>query len=65
MSKLQGKIKFYSEDRGYGFINQKNGEDVFVHFSGLIDKISENDEVSFDVVDGKKGKNAINVELIG
>ena len=65
MSKLQGKIKFYSEDRGYGFINQENGEDVFVHFSGLIDKISENDEVSFDVVDGKKGKNAINVELIG
>ena len=43
---------------------QENGEDVFVHTSGLIDQIRENDEVTYDVERGKKGMNAVNVELL-
>ena len=58
-----GKVKFFNETKGFGFITDENGADVFVHVSGLNDEIRENDEVTFDVQDGKKGLNAINVSL--
>jgi len=64
MSKLQGKIKFYDSVKGFGFISQEDGQEIFVHVTGLIDDIYENDKVTFDVTDGKKGKNAINVEVV-
>lgn len=59
----KGTVKFFNETKGFGFIKGENGEDIFVHVTGLTDEIRENDEVTFDVQDGKKGLNAINVCL--
>ncbi len=59
----EGTVKFFNETKGFGFIKPNNGsEDIFVHVSGLIDEVRENDNVTFDVQDGKKGLNAINVK---
>lgn len=58
-----GTVKFYNVAKGFGFITDENGTDVFVHATGLIDEIRENDQVTFDVTDGKKGLNAINVAV--
>lgn len=59
-----GTIKFFNEGKGFGFIKpDAGGEDIFVHVSGLIDQIQENDKVKFEVERGKKGLNAVNVEL--
>ncbi len=59
-----GKVKFYNASKGFGFIIKDNsGEEVFVHQSGLIDEVKQNDNVTFDIVDGRKGKNAVNVKL--
>ena len=61
----EGTVKFYNNARGYGFIKPSDSvEDIFVHESGLINEIRENDKVKFDVEQGKKGLNAINVEVI-
>jgi len=61
----QGTVKFFNEEKGFGFIVPSNGgQDVFVHSTGLIDKIRENDNVEFDVENGKKGLNAVNVKVI-
>lgn len=61
----EGKVKFFNNSKGYGFINaDESSEDIFVHASGLIDEIREDDRVQFEVEQGKKGLNAINVELI-
>ncbi|WP_372645046.1 cold-shock protein [Ancylomarina sp.] len=60
----QGTVKFYNETKGFGFIkNNETEEDIFVHVTGLIDKIDQGDVVSFDVVEGKKGMNAVNVKI--
>lgn len=60
-----GTVKFFNELKGFGFIKpESTGEDIFVHVSGLINDIRENDRVKFDVEQGKKGLNAINVEVI-
>ena len=59
----KGTVKFYNEAKGFGFIKKEDGKEVFVHSSGLIDKIRENDNVSFDITEGKKGPNAVNVKL--
>ena len=62
---MEGTVKFFNDAKGFGFIKPSNsGEDVFVHSSGLIDQISENDKVKFEVEKGKKGMNAVRVELI-
>lgn len=62
---MQGTVKFFNEAKGFGFIKPNDSkEDVFVHSSGLIDEIRENDEVEYEVERGKKGLNAINVKRI-
>ena len=61
----KGTVKFFNNDKGYGFITSNTtGTDIFVHYSGLIDEITENDEVTYDEETGRKGMNAINVELV-
>ncbi len=59
----KGTVKFFNEAKGFGFIKEDNGQEVFVHVSGITEEIRENDEVMFDVQEGKKGLNAINVKL--
>ncbi|CAH0995945.1 Cold shock-like protein [Emticicia aquatica] len=62
----QGKVKFFNLTKGFGFITDNaTGEEFFVHVSGLKDEIRENDSVEFEVQQGKKGANAVNVKLIG
>jgi CspA family cold shock protein len=61
----KGKVKFFSESRGFGFIIEDESEtDYFVHVSGLIDEIHEGDNVEFEVKEGRKGLNAVNVKVI-
>ncbi|MEZ4840423.1 MAG: cold shock domain-containing protein [Flavobacteriaceae bacterium] len=61
----EGTVKFFNKSKGFGFIKVSGSEeDIFVHESGLIDDINENDKVKFDTEQGKKGINAVNVELI-
>lgn len=65
MSELTGVVKFFNESKGFGFLkDNKSGTEYFVHATNLIDRIQENDEVSFDLTEGKKGLNAINVKII-
>ncbi|MES2730314.1 MAG: cold shock domain-containing protein [Bacteroidota bacterium] len=60
-----GTVKFFNETKGFGFIkDSQTSQDIFVHVTGLVDKIRENDEVTFDVTEGKKGLNAINVRVV-
>ncbi|MEP0369082.1 MAG: cold shock domain-containing protein [Cyclobacteriaceae bacterium] len=60
-----GKVKFFNESKGYGFITDLETEkEYFVHISGLIDEVRENDEVTFELKEGKKGLNATNVKLV-
>ncbi len=62
---MQGKVKFFNNSKGFGFItSSESNEDIFVHSSGLIDEIRENDQVKFDLERGKKGMNAVNVEVL-
>jgi CspA family cold shock protein len=59
-----GTVKFFNETKGFGFIkNSETNEDIFVHVTGLIDKIDQGDNVVYDVVEGKKGLNAVNVKI--
>jgi CspA family cold shock protein len=60
----KGIVKFFNETKGFGFIKEEGTDkEFFVHVSGLINKIKDNDEVTFDVEEGKKGINAVNVKL--
>lgn len=59
----KGTVKFFNVTKGFGFIKEEGGQEIFVHATGLIDKIKENDEVVFETQEGKKGINAINVKL--
>ena len=60
-----GTVKFFNNFKGFGFITPDEGDkDVFVHKNGLIDEITEGDKVSYDVEEGPKGLNAVNVKLI-
>lgn len=59
----EGTVKFFNETKGFGFISQANGnEDVFVHNSGLMENVRENDSVTFDIERGQKGLMAVNVK---
>lgn len=61
----EGTVKFFNETKGFGFIiDSENGKDVFVHMSGLVDKVKENDRVSFEVQETPKGLSAVNVKVI-
>lgn len=66
----KGFIKFYKEDRGFGFIKMDNGEDMFVHFSDIADTedtiiLTRGMEVTFDITDGLNGKpKAVNVTIV-
>ena len=58
-----GIVKFFNESKGFGFIKEDNSNrEIFVHVSGLKDKVRQNDKVTFNVVDGKKGQNAVDVK---
>ena len=61
----KGTVKFFNESKGFGFITEEGTDkEHFVHVSGLVDEIRENDEVEFDLQDGRKGLNAVNVRVI-
>ena len=62
---MQGKVKWSSAEKGYGFIEREDGGDVFVHFSAIqgdgFKSLNEGDQVEFDIVDGARGQQAANV----
>ncbi|MEQ9465800.1 MAG: cold shock domain-containing protein [Ekhidna sp.] len=61
----EGVVKFFNTSKGFGFISPTDSrEDIYVHESGLIDEIHENDRVKFDLEKGKKGMNAVNVKVV-
>jgi CspA family cold shock protein len=59
----KGTVKFFNEAKGFGFIKGEDGQEIFVHASGLTEDVRENDEVVYETQDGKKGLNAVNVKL--
>ncbi len=61
----KGTVKFFNEAKGFGFIvEEDSSNEYFVHVTGLIDRIAEGDEVEFELKEGKKGLNAVNVKVI-
>ena len=61
----KGVVKFFDETKGFGFIKPANGgDDIFVHTTGLNQRVRENDEVTYEIEQGKKGLNAVNVTRI-
>ena len=65
---VEGKVKWFNDSKGFGFIEQENGEDVFVHFSSIagdgFKSLGEGDVVEFEIVDGPKGPQASNVSKL-
>jgi len=60
-----GTVKFFNESKGFGFIVDDDSKtEYFVHVSGLVDKINEGDTVEFELTEGKKGLNAVNVKIV-
>ncbi|MDT8394541.1 MAG: cold shock domain-containing protein [Bacteroidales bacterium] len=60
----KGTVKFFNNSKGFGFIkDEESDKEYFVHVTGLIDEVKENDEVTFDLTEGRKGLNAVNVKL--
>jgi CspA family cold shock protein len=61
----KGTVKFFNESKGFGFVTEEgSGTDYFMHISGLIDEVREGDEVEFELKEGKKGMNAVDVKVI-
>ena len=61
----KGTIKFFNESKGFGFIKEEgSNKEHFVHISGLIDEVREGDEDEFELKEGRKGMNAVNVKVI-
>jgi len=64
-TKIRGTVKFFNEEKGFGFIKHDDSvKETFVHANGLIDQIEANDKVEFDVQEGRKGLNAVNVKRV-
>ncbi|MBK9483383.1 MAG: cold shock domain-containing protein [Bacteroidetes bacterium] len=62
---MTGTVKFFNEEKGFGFIkHDDNNKETFVHANGLLDQVETNDKVIFDVQEGRKGLNAVNVKLL-
>ncbi|RLD81100.1 MAG: cold-shock protein [Bacteroidetes bacterium] len=60
----KGTVKFFNNAKGFGFIKDAESDnEYFVHVTGLIDEVKENDEVTFELTEGRKGLNAVNVKL--
>lgn len=60
-----GTVKFFNAAKGYGFLKEEGtGEEVFVHATGLLDEIRQDDRVTYEVAEGKKGPNAVNVKRV-
>lgn len=68
MARITGEVKWFNSEKGFGFIKQADGADVFVHYSAINSagyrSLNEGDEVEFEVVDGRKGKQAENVTVL-
>lgn len=65
----RGTVKWFSSQKGYGFIKMEDGTDIFVHYSGIVSEqkfksIAERQTVEFEITDGEKGKQAINVTVV-
>lgn len=61
----KGTVKFFNESKGFGFITEEGtNKEHFLHVSGLVDEIRQNDEVEFDLKEGRKGLNAVNVKVL-
>lgn len=59
----KGTVKFFNETKGFGFIvDEETSKEYFVHVTGLVDKVKENDQVEFELEEGRRGLNAINVK---
>lgn len=62
---MQGTVKFFNETKGFGFITPSDSsEDIFVHSTGLIDEIRQNDQVEYELEQGRKGMNAVRVTVL-
>ena len=65
---VKGTVKWFNDSKGFGFLEQENGEDVFVHFSAInadgFKTLAENQKVTFDIVTGPKGKQAANIRPV-
>ena len=59
-----GKVKFFQEAKGYGFITGEDGKDVFFHFSNSLDRVKKDEEVAYDIEEGQRGPKAVNVHRI-
>lgn len=60
-----GTVKFFNETKGFGFITEEgSNQDYFVHISGLVDEIKQGDKVEFELTEGRKGLNAVNVKVV-
>lgn len=65
-TQIFGTVKFFNTEKGFGFIkHDADGQETFVHAKGLVDQIEADDKVVFDVVEGRKGPNAVNVRKAG
>ncbi|MGV6860117.1 MAG: cold-shock protein [Putridiphycobacter sp.] len=61
----KGTVKFFNESKGFGFVvDEESKEEYFVHVTGLIDEIKQDDKVEFELKDGRKGFNAVNVKVL-
>ena len=62
---MEGTVKFFNESKGFGFVvDNETKEEYFVHVSGLIDEVREDDKVEFELKEGRKGMNAVDVKVL-